>query len=91
MQVFVVRTFALAVFFAIVGIARIPWTQPAAAASQTITVPVDVHDMAVVPTQTVFRVGQTYNFVVTNTGKATHELVIEPAGAVDEALQVNGQ
>jgi len=60
------------------------------AASQPITVPVDVHDMAVTPAQTVFRVGQTYRFLVTNSGKATHELVIEPAGAVDKALQASG-
>ena len=61
------------------------------AANQPITVPVDVHDMAVTPAQTVFRVGQTYRFLVTNSGKATHELVIEPAGAVDQALQANGK
>jgi uncharacterized cupredoxin-like copper-binding protein len=66
--------------------------QPAPpAANQPITVPVDVHDMAVTPAQTVFRVGQPYRFVVTNSGKATHELVIEPAGAVDQALQANGK
>ena len=62
-----------------------------AAASPPITVPVDVHDMAVAPAQSVFRVGQSYRFLVTNTGKAAHELVIEPAGAVDQALMSNGK
>lgn len=79
------------VLVAVVGSGRAPWTPRAAAASQTIAVPVDVHDMAVVPAQTVFRVGQTYRFLVTNTGQATHELVIEPAGVVDQALTVNGK
>ena len=37
--------------------------------------------MAVVPAQTDFRVGQTYHFPATNSGKATHELAIEPADA----------
>ncbi|HEU0113460.1 MAG TPA: plastocyanin/azurin family copper-binding protein, partial [Thermomicrobiales bacterium] len=68
-----------------------PATPATSAARQPITVPVDVHDMAVMPAQTVFRVGQTYRFVVTNSGKATHEMVIEPAGAVDHALQANGK
>ncbi|HEX5500740.1 MAG TPA: plastocyanin/azurin family copper-binding protein, partial [Thermomicrobiales bacterium] len=35
--------------------------------------------------------GQPYRFVVTNTGKSTHEFVIEPAGAIDKALEANGK
>jgi uncharacterized cupredoxin-like copper-binding protein len=95
----VVRGFTrLAVIVAVVGIVigrpsgSVGASQPATpAADQPITVPVDVHDMAVVPAQTVFRAGQTYRFVVTNSGKMTHEFVVEPAGAVDKALEANGK
>jgi len=91
MQISVVRTFVLALVTAVAGLGVLPLAPRPAAASQTITVPVDIHDMAVVPVQTVFRVGQTYSFVATNTGKATHELVIEQAGAVDAPLTDTGK
>jgi uncharacterized cupredoxin-like copper-binding protein len=89
---------ALAIVVAVVGLFVGRAAQPASAsapatpaADQPITVPVDVHDMAVIPAQTVFRAGQTYRFLVTNSGKATHEFVVEPAGAVDKPLVANGK
>lgn len=36
-----------------------------------------------------FVVGQTYSFVTTNVGVAVHEIVLEPAGAVDEPLEMD--
>src|SRR5690242_19314351 len=88
----------LAVVVAVVGLAigrpnaSVGASQPATpAADQPITVPVDVHDMADAPALTILRVGQTYLFVVTNRGKATHEFVVEPDGAVDKALEANGK
>jgi uncharacterized cupredoxin-like copper-binding protein len=38
-----------------------------------------------------FQVGQEYTFNVTNNGTEVHEFVIEPAGAVDEPLEANGE
>jgi uncharacterized cupredoxin-like copper-binding protein len=86
----VFRAFALTMVVLLTGIGALSGAPRSLAASQPITVPVDVHDMAVAPAQTVFRVGQTYRFLVTNSGKATHELVIEPAGAIDQALTASG-
>ncbi|MGD9712049.1 MAG: cupredoxin domain-containing protein [Thermomicrobiales bacterium] len=38
-----------------------------------------------------FQVGQEYTFNVTNNGSEVHEFVVEPAGAVDEPLEANGE
>jgi uncharacterized cupredoxin-like copper-binding protein len=66
-------------------------TPSAAGATPSITVPVALAEMTIAPAQTTFQVGQPYTFVVTNRGVAQHELVIEPAGAVDQPLAANGQ
>src|SRR5581483_2871268 len=53
---------------------------------KAIPVPVTIGDMYVKLSQTDLKPNTLYTFVVTNDGKATHELVAEPAGAVDHAL-----
>jgi len=56
--------------------------------------PVDVHielgEFFIKPSTTTLIAGQPYRFVVTNKGLTTHELVVEPGGAVDQALKANG-
>jgi uncharacterized cupredoxin-like copper-binding protein len=66
-------------------------TPSAAGATQPITVPVSLVEMTITPAQTTFKVGQPYTFVVTNNGTIEHEMVIERRGAVDQALEANGQ
>ena len=55
------------------------------------TVQVSLTDMAIASSLTTFTVGVPYTFVVTNNGQVEHEMVIEPRGAVDEPMEVNGQ
>jgi uncharacterized cupredoxin-like copper-binding protein len=52
---------------------------------------IELGEFYIKPPSTPLIAGQPYRFVVTNTGLATHELVIEPAGAVDVPLEKNGQ
>jgi uncharacterized cupredoxin-like copper-binding protein len=61
---------------------------PAAGAS---TVVMTESEMTITASQTTFRVGQPYTFVVTNVGTTEHELVIEHRGDVDKPMEVNGQ
>jgi uncharacterized cupredoxin-like copper-binding protein len=54
------------------------------------TVKVALGDFSVSSSAMTFKVGQTYTFVANNTGKATHELVIERSTDVDKPLEENG-
>ncbi len=56
-----------------------------------IVVQVKEGDFMVATSETTFKVGQPYTFVTTNSGKAEHELVIEPKGVVDQPLKAGGQ
>jgi uncharacterized cupredoxin-like copper-binding protein len=77
----------------LVGVAIVPVraedATPAATPRQgdPIEVNVSLDEFSVTPTSTALVARQPYHFVVTNTGTATHELVIEPAGAVDKPLR----
>ena len=60
--------------------------------ADTPTVKVQLGDFSVMPATTELKADTPYLFEVTNTGAATHELVLEPAGVVDEPLtkEANG-
>ena len=47
--------------------------------------------MTITPSLTTFKVGQPYDFVVTNVGQTEHEMVIEHRGDVDKPMEVDGQ
>ena len=76
-----------------VGVAIVPVraddATPAATPRQgnPIEVSVWLDEFSATPTSTALVAGQPYHFVVTNTGTATHELVIEPAGTFDKPLR----
>jgi uncharacterized cupredoxin-like copper-binding protein len=63
---------------------------PAATAAQGAPVDVNVtlEDFSVTVERTTFIAGQPYRFLVTNAGTTPHEFVLEPAGEVDEPLEV---
>jgi hypothetical protein len=52
---------------------------------------VNLTEFAILASQAEFKVGLAYTFDVTNIGQFTHQFYIEKAGAVDEALEANGQ
>jgi uncharacterized cupredoxin-like copper-binding protein len=64
---------------------------PAAQAQQAdpVDVAIELREFSVKPATTTLVAGQPYHFMVTNKGTTTHELVIEPAGASDQALEAN--
>lgn len=51
---------------------------------------VDLAEFTITADQTTFKVGETYTLQITNSGKFTHELVVEKAGDNDVPLEVNG-
>ena len=55
------------------------------------TVAVSLREFKIAASQTTFKVGRTYTFAATNDGKLEHELVLEPDGAVDQALTAGGK
>ena len=61
-----------------------------AAASAPITVRVTERDFAIALSRTRLPAGRQIRLVVTNRGPSTHELVLEPAAAVDKALRYRG-
>lgn len=71
---------------------------PAAAAPAPVATPsaanevtVSLTEFTIMASQTEFKVGETYTFVVENIGQFPHEMYIEPAGAVGEPLEANGE
>lgn len=60
---------------------------PVGAAVQDGIVHVELYEFGIDAESTSFTVGQQYTFVATNVGDMVHELVIEPAGALDEPLE----
>lgn len=56
--------------------------------ADTEVVKVEVGDFFLKPNNTELKAGVPYLFEVTNTGGEIHEFVLEPAGAVDEPLEV---
>lgn len=64
-----------------------PQSSPVASAEQTVNV--ELGDFYIEPAKTTFRVGETYAFVVTNSGAVIHEFVIEPAGSTEEEVLEN--
>jgi uncharacterized cupredoxin-like copper-binding protein len=62
--------------------------QLAAAPAKGDAVSVRLDDFTVTPSATTLHAGRPYLFTVTNDGAATHELVIEPAGKVDQPLEL---
>jgi len=64
-----------------------PVASPAAAGEVT----VELSEFDVITSATVFKVGETYSFVATNTGEFTHEFLIEAAGANDVPLEADGK
>lgn len=63
-----------------------PVATPSAANEVTIT----LTEFTISASQTEFKVGETYTFVVQNVGQFPHELVIEGAGAVDAPFDSEG-
>lgn len=70
-----------------------PEATPASAAGEAaaITVEVALADMTITSSLTTFKVGQPYEFVVTNVGQVEHEMVIEHRGDDDKPMEVDGQ
>lgn len=64
-----------------------PVTTPSAANEVTVS----LTEFTIAASQTEFKVGETYTFVVQNIGQFPHEMYIEPAGAVGEPLEANGE
>lgn len=62
-----------------------PMASPAAMAENEIAV--ELGEFYVDPSTTTLQAGVEYTFVVTNVGVLIHEMVIEPAGAVDEPFE----
>lgn len=60
---------------------------PAAAGSVDVT----LTEFSVMASTTTFKVGEAYTFAVKNIGQYTHEFYIEPAGAMGEPLEANGE
>lgn len=56
--------------------------------ADTEVVKVEAGDFFLTPDRTELKAGVPYLFEVTNNGSAIHEFVLEPAGAVDEPLEV---
>jgi len=54
-------------------------------------VDVMLSEFIVTSTANTFKAGETYTFNVTNEGGYTHEFIVEPAGAVDQPIEVNGK
>ena len=65
-------------------------SSPAAVEATGRAVSVILGDFFIRTGNPVLKAGETYTFVATNTGQAVHELIIEPAGALDEPLEANG-
>jgi uncharacterized cupredoxin-like copper-binding protein len=55
-----------------------------------VDVTIELREFSIKPATTTLVAGQPYHFMITNTGSTTHELVIEPGGAVDKPLETNG-
>jgi len=66
-----------------------PVASPAAVANGTVEV--TLSEFVVTSTANTFKAGETYTFNITNQGGYTHEFMVEPAGAVDQPIQVNGK
>jgi predicted lipoprotein with Yx(FWY)xxD motif/uncharacterized cupredoxin-like copper-binding protein len=54
-------------------------------------VDVTLSEFVITSTANTFKVGETYTFNITNQGAYTHQLYIEPVGAVDEPIESNGE
>jgi len=67
--------------------AAVPMASPGADDEVNVT----LTELAVIPSQTEFKVGVEYTFNVTNSGGFPHEFYIEAAGANDEPLEANGE
>jgi uncharacterized cupredoxin-like copper-binding protein len=87
-SVVLITSLALLVVLAVTP-TRARGTTPAATSRQDapIEVRVELNEFSVTPSETALVAGQPYRFVVHNAGTATHELVVEPAGAVDKPLK----
>lgn len=68
-----------------------PGGPPVATPTAENEVTITLTEFSIAASQTEFKVGVTYTFVVQNIGQFPHELVIEPAGAVDQPFEANGQ
>lgn len=62
-----------------------------ASAKAPVEVQVTLSEFKVELSKTNLPAGTVVNYVITNTGKVTHELVLEKAGAVDTPLELNGK
>jgi predicted lipoprotein with Yx(FWY)xxD motif/uncharacterized cupredoxin-like copper-binding protein len=54
-------------------------------------VDVTLSEFVITSTANTFKVGETYTFNITNQGGFTHEFIVEPAGAIDEPIETNGE
>ena len=59
--------------------------------ARTVTVQVVLRDFTISMSSHRLPAGKPVRFVITNRGKAMHEVVLERAGAVDKALEVRGK
>jgi predicted lipoprotein with Yx(FWY)xxD motif/uncharacterized cupredoxin-like copper-binding protein len=66
-------------------------TAPVATPSAENEVTVSLTEFTIAASQTEFKVGETYTFVVQNIGQFPHEMVIEPAGAHDAPFEADGK
>jgi uncharacterized cupredoxin-like copper-binding protein len=60
-----------------------------APAGQTVTLV--LRDFSITPSKTTVKAGEPVTFVAVNEGTLVHEVVVEPAGAVDEPLEMDGR
>lgn len=64
-----------------------PQASPVAADGDEFTVHVDLWEFSISADRMTLTAGEEYTFVVSNSGMMVHELVIEPAGTIDEPLE----
>ncbi len=82
--------------FADMASAATPAASPAASpeaagAADSTEIAAAVGEFYVHSSRTEFEVGETYTFTVTNESEMPHEFVVEPAGAMDEPIEVDGE
>lgn len=67
--------------------ASTPQASPVAASGDANTVMIDLWEFGISADPMTLTAGEEYTFVVTNSGMMVHEMVIEPAGVIDEPLE----
>jgi predicted lipoprotein with Yx(FWY)xxD motif/uncharacterized cupredoxin-like copper-binding protein len=66
-----------------------PVASPAASAGSEVNV--TLSEFFIESSANTFKAGETYTLTITNNGTFTHELLVEPGGAIDQPIEINGE